>query len=435
MKKKRSGLSLGSCLTLCLTAAVVVGCIVVFGKIRSGQPEAAMSAQRVMGLVGDALQGATPVPAPESTVRTVTVTLPPVSENTLAPLPTLAPGAAAQQYRFSLTFGGLMAFESEISDSVYDKTEKSFDFRPVVALLAGKVYADMNLVALPQTLNITDTKYADAMAPAAAAEAVHAAGFDDALLGTEHILDQGAQGALDTVEALTARGISCGGVTAGSARQNRIVQLNGARIAVLSYTDTLTAKGKNALEQQPDLLHLYDPNTVRQDIAAARAQGVHCVIVCMYWGKEDQSSVTNAQKNTARSLAEMGADVILGYRPARVLPVEIISVNGEDGARRQAMVAYSLGTLLSESRDAGAIAGMLLHLDITVDGTGRVRFTNAEYTPTYMWRQSLNGKVCYRLVCSADAAPEGMSAQQSGVMGRALERIQSALADSPLTQR
>jgi len=435
MKKKRAGLSLGSILTLCLTAAVAVGCVVVFGKIRAGRPDAAMDAQRVMGLVGDALQGTTPLPGPASTVRTVTVTLPPAAETTLAPLPTQAPGTAVQHYSFSLTFGGLMAFESDISASVYNKTEKSFDYRPIMSALAGKICADMNLVALPQLLNVNDLKYDDALAPAAAADAVRASGFDDALLGSEHILDQGGQGALDTVEALTARGITCGGVTAGAARQNRIVQLNGARIALLSYTEALTAKSKNALTAQPELMRLYDPDTVRQDIAAARAQGVHCVIVCMYWGKEGQSSVTAAQRSAAKALAEMGADVILGFRPSRVLPMEMISVTREDGARRQALVAYSLGTLLSESREAEAIAGILLHLNITVDSTGRVRFTAVEYTPTYIWRQTVDGQVRYRLVCSADPAPEGMSASQKGVMDRALSRIHSALANSPVTQR
>lgn len=436
MKKNRSGLSLGSVLTLCLTAAVVAGCVLVFGKIRSGSPHAAMDAQRVISFVGDAFQGATPEPITDnSAVRTVTQTLPPILEPTLAPLPTPAPGTEKQQYSFSLTFGGLMAFESEISDSLYNRTDKTVDYRPVVATLGGKVCADMNLVCLPQVLNVTDQKYADALAPASAADAVHAVGFDDALLCTEHILDQGAQGASDTVEALASRGVSSGGVTVGAARQNRIVQLNGARIAVLSYTDVLTAKGKNALAAEPYLMHLYEPDAVRQDIADARAQGVHFVIVCMYWGKADQVAVTTAQKNTARTLAEMGADVILGFRPRRVLGMEMLSVMGEDGKRRQALAAYSLGTLLSESRDAGAIAGMLLHLDMTVDSEGGVRFNAVEYTPTYIWRQSVNGKIQYRLLCSADPDPAGMDEKQSGIMARALARVQAALDNSPAAQR
>ena len=435
MKKKRTGLSLGSILTLCLTAAVALGCIWVFGIIRAGRPDAAMDAGQIADFIGNALQGNGDA-QPDTKVGTVMVTLPPVAATpTAAPLLTPAPGAEKQQYSFSLTIGGLMSFQSDISDTVYNKQEKTFDFRPVVSTLPGKIWADMNLVMLPQTLNAADLKYDDAMAPAAAAEAVKAAGFNDVLLGSEHILDRGAAGAEETVQALTSQGISCGGVTLGEARQNRIVQLNGARIAILSYSESLTARGKNAVGAQPELMRLYDQETVRQDILNARAQGVHCVIVCMYWGKEDQTAVRNDQRKTARTLAEMGADVILGFRPAAVLPLEIISVTDETGARRQALVAYSMGTLLSESRDAGAIAGMLLHLSVTVNGAGKVRFTSVEYTPTYVWRQSMGGRMQYRLVCSADPAPEGMDAKQTGVMSRALARVREAMMGRPAEDR
>ena len=436
MKKKRAGLTLGSILTLCLTLAVTLGCIWAFGIIRAGRPDAAMDAGQIADFIGNALQGNGQSTQADTRVGTVMVTLPPaVATPTAAPMLTPAPGAEKQQYSFSLTIGGLMSFQSEISDTVYNKQEKTFDFRPVVADLPGKVWADMNLVMLPQTLNSADRKYDDYMAPAAAADAVRTAGFNDVLLGSEHILDRGAAGAEETVGALTGRGISCGGVTLGEARQNRIVQLNGARIAILSYTESVTAKGRNALGAQPELMRLYDEDVVRQDILNARAQGVHCVIVCMYWGTEDQTSVRNDQKKTARTLAEMGADVILGFRPAAVLPIEFISVTGENGARRQALVAYSMGTLLSESRDAGAIAGMLLHLNVTVNGAGDVRFTGVEYTPTYVWRQSVNGALQYRLVCSSDPAPEGMDQKQSGVMSRALTRIREAMKGCPAEER
>ena len=168
-------------------------------------------------------------------------------------------------------------------------------------------------------------------------------------------------------------------------------------------------------------MRLYDQETVRQDILNARAQGVHCVIVCMYWGKEDQTAVRNDQRKTARTLAEMGADVILGFRPEAVLPLEIISVTDETGVRRQALVAYSLG--------------MLLHLSVTVNGAGKVRFTSVEYTPTYVWRQSMGGRMQYRLVCSADPAPEGMDAKQTGVMTRALSRVREAMKGCPAEER
>lgn len=441
MKQKRPGLSLGTILTLCLTAVVTVGCLVVFSKIRGADPDARMDAQRVIGVVSDVLGGQDATAAPEATVRTVTVTLAPVTIAPATQIPvqaqqTPAPTAPAyESYAFSLTAGGLMAFQSDVTDSVYDKAGKTADCKSVVSGLGKEFYADLNLIFFPQTINTADRKYGDTLAPREAAEALRSLGVDEVMLGSEHILDQGAQGAKDTVNALTEQGLLCCGVNAGGAMQSHILPLNGGSVALLCYTDSLTAKGKNALKEDGSLLRLFKEDDARQDIAAARAQGARCVVVCVYWGKEDAASVTSAQRATARALAEMGADVILGVRSSRVLPMETISCVGEDGRPREAFVAYSLGTLLTESREGYDISGALLHLNVNVDAQGGVRVTSAQYTPTYIWRQSVNGKYQYRVVCSADPAPDEMSAQQREVMQRALKRIQTTLKDSPLSQR
>ena len=444
--KKKQGFSLGTILTLCLTVTVIVGCIFLFGKIRGQNSDVRMDAQRVLGAMGSMIQSSTDAPNPQATVRTVTVTLAPVSvaPTTAAPsLPSTSPApvtatantASPQRYAFSLTAGGLLKFDSDISDSVYDKQQKSLDYRLIVSPLSPKVFADMNLITLPQVINSADLKYADTLVPTQAADAIRSLGVDQVILGTEHVLDQGAPGAGDTVTALSSRGLISTGVNMGSASQNRIVPLNGDKIAVLSYTDALTARGKNALKNQSGLLNEFDLETARQDILSAKAQGARCVIVCVYWGKPDAVSVTASQKNIARSLAEMGADVILGARPSRVLPMEKITTLGPEGKSRDTFVAYSLGTLLSESREGYDISGILLHLNITCDEQGQVRVDSAEYTPTYIWRQTVDKKIQYRVVCSADPAPDNMSDQQKEVMSRALNRIQNTLKDSPVSQR
>ena len=444
MKHHRPRVSLGTILTLLLTAAVVAGCVFVFGKIRGDGPEAAMSPQRMIGLVSNVIQGTTEEPLPQATVRTVTVTLAPVTMAPAASATAGAPGAPTpaptavpsyQRYAFSLTAGGLLAFQSEISDAVYNKTEKTMDYQSIVAALRSYVSADLNLVTLPQLINGTDRKYGDTQTVPEAADAIRALGMDEVIVGTEHILDQGDSGAMDTVAALQARGLACAGVTVGGASQHRMVQVNGCGVAILSYTDVLTAKGKNALKSNASVLSLFDLETARRDIRQARSQGARCVIVCLYWGKTDAVSVTAYQHNTAKELAEMGADVILGTRPSRVLPMEKITCIGEDGRAREAFVAYSLGTLLTESREGYDISGILLHLDISCDTQGSVRVTRAEYTPTYIWRQTVNNKTQYRVLCSADPAPADMSDQQKQVMQRALNRVQTTLKDSPVNQR
>ena len=438
MKGNRRGVSLGTILTLALTAAVILGCAFLLLRIQGGTPGAPMSAQRAFDLVGGALQGGTPEPEPQATVRTVTVTLAPVP---IAPLATPAPATAAPVKEvsdvactFTVTVGGLMGFESEISDSVYDKAAKRFDFSQLFSLLRSKVDGDLTLAMLPQVINAADQKYGDHLAPQAAASGIWGAGFDYVLLNSSHALDQGIDGVNQTVSVLTQQGFTCLGVTSGSATQHRMIQLNGAHIALLAYTDSLTAKGRIARDSQPQVADLFDLRTAARDIAAMRAQGADFVAVALNWAKSDTTGVTTAMKQTAYGLAEAGADLILGYHPKRVLPMETISVPDENGVQRQCLICYSMGTLLTESREPYDISGMLLNLRVTCKG-GQVHFESIQYTPTYIWRRSVKGKMQYRVLCSADPAPEGMDAKQKEIMARALKRVGNILKDGPAYQR
>lgn len=454
MKGKKRGLSAGSVLVLLLTAAVSVCCVVMFAAFQGDGHQAGMDAQKVIRVLGDALQGPTPEAGPQPTVRTVTVTLAPPSatqapENTPVPahteavasadqgIPAMETPAAERDFSFTLTAGGVIGFQSDISDSVYQKQDKSFDYRPVFSLLGDWVHADLNLASFGNVLNVEDQKYADVFAPDDVLSGVKEAGFDLLLLNSEHVLDQGVKGARDTAQAIYEKGFSSLGISAGPSQSSGMISINGGSVAILAYTETLTAKGKNALEtpEGQQMLQLFDPERARREIRAAKAQGAGCVIVCIHWGKEDSASVTQSMRASARLLAEAGADLILGAHPTRVLPMEILNCTDEQGRKRQAFVAYSLGTLLTESRDGYDISGALLHLQITCRGDGSVSFSSAEYTPTYIWRQNVNDKWQYRVVPSNALIPEGMEQKQREVMGRALSRIQETLKESPVKQR
>ena len=113
----------------------------------------------------------------------------------------------------------------------------------------------------------------------------------------------------------------------------------------------------------------------------------------------------------------------------------MITTTGPDGESRNTLVAYSVGTLLSESREANAIAGMLLHLQITCNEKGHVTFQSIEYTPTYIWKQTTSGRTAYRVIASHQSPPSEMDQNQREVMSRALQRVQETLANSPVYMR
>lgn len=448
MSKKKPGLSLGSVLFIALTLMVSAGCLAFFAGMQGEDHDVRMDAKKMIRVLGDAFQAPTPETQPHATVRTVTVTLAPQAAPTpeiyMAPAPTavpldtgVQPSFQGQDYSFSITLGGVIGFHSDISEAVHQKEDKTFDYAPIFSYLGENVHADLNLVTLDCVLNEADQKYSDTYTPVSCLDGIKKAGFDGILLNTEHVMDYGAQGTKNMVSAIQAKGFLACGVNAGSAYQNQMISLNGGSVAILSYTDVLTAKGKNTLETQAgeNMLTPFDLEKAQADIAAARRQGAHCVIVNLYWGKEDATAITASQRKTAAALAEAGADLILGVHPSRVLPMEWIETKDADGKPRKTLAAYSLGTLLTESRDGYDISGILLHLNITCRANGSVEFGSIEYTPTYIWRQYVGNGWQYRVVCSADAPPEGMEQKQQEVMGRALNRIRKTLEKSPVIQR
>ena len=115
-------------------------------------------------------------------------------------------------------------------------------------------------------------------------------------------------------------------------------------------------------------------------------------------------------------------------------PVTWLTHKNADGTAAQTLCAWSLGSLLNESRKDGNVAGMLLQLQISWDGQN-ISFGQVSYTPTYIWRQKVDGTYQYRVVASDQSAPSGMSEEQQGYMAKALRTIQNALADSPITIR
>ena len=103
-------------------------------------------------------------------------------------------------------------------------------------------------------------------------------------------------------------------------------------------------------------------------IYAVRAeQGAAVVVVSLNWGTSGTSKPTNAQRKLAQAIADAGADVIVGAGTRVVQPVTWLTHKNADGTAAQTLCAWSLGSLLNESRKDGNVAGMLLQLQISWD--------------------------------------------------------------------
>ena len=250
--------------------------------------------------------------------------------------------------------------------------------------------------------------------------------------------DKGADGVRTTLEALHDRNLLTIGAynTQEEASAICIRTLDNVPVAFLHYTEALSGTGKKAMKSSGAsyAVPLADADKISADIRRAREQGAAVVVVSLNWGTSGTSKPTNAQRKLAQAIADAGADVIVGAGTRVVQPVTWLTHKNADGTAAQTLCAWSLGSLLNESRKDGNVAGMLLQLQISWDGQN-ISFGQVSYTPTYIWRQKVDGAYQYRVVASDQSAPNGMSEEQQGYMAKALRTIQNALADSPITIR
>ena len=426
MAKEKKKLSWPSILTLVFTALVVGGCFVLFAFFHT-DADVSMQAMQVAGIFTNRSSVSTATQEPPQIVTTVV-------------MPSAAPAAAVnqmpvmqqvQQYtppEITLTLAGEAAFESNIADTVYDKQLQDCDFDSVLSQIAENNQGEIRIVALPQAMNAEAKKYSDQQCHPSAAVELRRAGFNVGII-EGNVLASGAQSALETADILYQNGLNPCGINGRQSAQTLIVEQNGMRIAVISYTEKLSNKAASALQSTAGqgILNVMTEDELTRAIQNARNQGCQCVIVYYRWSKTDLAEVTDQMRNTAMELTAAGADIIVGIGPSRLLPAVKLRTSDADGMERESLVLYSVGTLLSESREGNDLSGALVHVKIRGKGNG-VQIDGLSYTPTYIWKQRFSGVDAYQVIDSSGEAPQKMSSAQRDVMKRCKTRTDNALS-------
>ncbi len=213
------------------------------------------------------------------------------------------------------------------------------------------------------------------------------AGFNLVSLATNHTLDKGERGILNSRSYWDKQQdiLAAGSYSSWNDRDEIIIkEENGIKYGFLSYTTytngLIVPKGKEYL------VNVYDKEKVKKDIETYRDQ-VELLIVAMHWGTEYMTYPTNAQKEIAKYLADLGVDLIIGTHPHVIEPIEFID---------DTLVIYSLGNFISSQIGVERLTGLMLGLDITKEeyhGKTTIKFSNIEGTLIYTDRY--NGYIVY----------------------------------------
>ncbi len=179
-------------------------------------------------------------------------------------------------------------------------------------------------------------------APSDAARALADIGFDVMGCANNHAYDQRAIGLARTIRAVRAAGMHCVGAasTADEAYEPTIVTRSGRRVAFVGISHRLN-RGPGTSEPEAFVARMEEDERVLRAIAEAR-EAADLVVLAVHWSHDFHDHPSWFQRRRARQWVAAGVDLILGTGP-HVLQ----TVSRGESERGDAVVAYSLGNLLS----------------------------------------------------------------------------------------
>jgi poly-gamma-glutamate synthesis protein (capsule biosynthesis protein) len=178
------------------------------------------------------------------------------------------------------------------------------------------------------------------------------AGFDLMSLANNHSGDAGAEGLMETMEALSLAGIRPLGAGRAISEVSRVVEMvvNGVRVSHLAFD--ATGLGLEAGETTPGVIR-YDRPIARAVVERAAATS-DIVAVGVHGGVEYLTQEDPILGDISRDLIGWGADVVWCHGPHVPQPVSIV-----DG---RAIVATSLGNFLFDQQRPVTQTGLILEV-------------------------------------------------------------------------
>ena len=281
----------------------------------------------------------------------------------------------------------IMVGDALIHSGVYMDAEKSdgtYDFKPMLQYIKPIVskydlkYYNQETILGGKKLGYSN--YPQFNSPNEVGDAFLDAGFNLVSLATNHTMDKGEAGVLNSVNYWKSKkNVVYSGQWSSWDERNEVhvYKVNGISYAFFSYTTWTngleTPSGKEYLN------NVYSDEKAANDIAKVRDL-VDVVIVAMHWGTEYSLGVSPSQEYIANYLSSLGVDLIIGSHPHVVEPVEYIN-NG------RTFVIYSLGNFISAQVGIDRLTGLMMEVTIKktidVDDTVTISIESPKAELTY----------------------------------------------------
>ncbi len=275
------------------------------------------------------------------------------------------------------------------------KGDGTYDFKPFFSEIKDVVSSyDLAYYNQETTLGGKDlgyTYYPTFNTPDEFGLAMIDTGFNMVSLANNHSFDRGEKAVINSVnfwgkyENIMTSGMN---ISNEEKENYSIMEKNGIRYALLSYTYGLN--GFKLPSGKEYLVNVYSDEAAKDDIETLKGK-VDVIIVAMHWGVEYTLKPTDQQKEQAKYLASLGADIVIGNHPHCIEPVEWID---------DTLVMYSLGNLISNQVilvnnpnygmkvAIGALASMDIVKTLEKDGSSSVKIDNLKFDLVYTYKNT-----------------------------------------------
>ena len=436
-QKKRRGISLGTITMTVITILVLIGYAALLPTL-TGTDDIRINASELAVAIDESFSQLAASKEEWTKPSSVRPTLPPVL-TTQIPQSTQPPVTVPPKLSFSLCATGSIILSNTVQKALTVDDHPRFDI--LTDHLTNALQADLSIATLENTI-VSSAEPSSVNMPAEVLRAVRSTGINTLCIGHPNALNNGIHGLRETKTAITKAGMLPYGLY--SAEQDRrtgvIINLNGIQTALLSYQNEISSTGKKQTSEE-ERSFCYSPvelSQIASDIAAMKYRGAQMVVVSLCWGKPGAASPTAEQRELAQTLADVGADLILGTHSGALQPVQVLSGNRGDGKYHPVLCAYSLGNLMTHDREKRAnLASILLRANVVYDPvTECVAFDDLTYTPTYAWRGKENGRTLYRILLNnKESLPAFVDKDQQGVMERCYNLVTEIMADTSIPMK
>ncbi len=240
-------------------------------------------------------------------------------------------------------------------------------------------------------------------APYEIADALEEAGFDVICHATNHALDKGKKGIINTLSYWQDNypEIEITGIYDDPDAHNNITitEINGIKIAILNYT--YGTNGISIPSDMPYAVNLLKEDKVISDLENAE-KTADFTIVCPHWGTEYNTGTDSYQKKWTEIFRTHGADLVLGTHPHVIEPIEMLEDDtdglGNNHGNGDMLVYYSLGNFVNWTSGVGnkvsdRMVGGMAKINIGEDESGEI---------------SISDYSIEALVCHLSEEPEGV---------------------------